>query len=408
MPTNGKTARTSSASSSAEPATHCPRLRPQHALRSQPARLTLQPTRQTPSATAAISGGGGASAGSIETDALVIGAGPVGLFQVFQLGLQDLRCHVVDVLSQPGGQCAELYPAKPIYDIPALPVCSGTELVERLLQQVAPFDPVLHLGQEVESLAPRADGRFDIGTSAGTQFIARAVFIAAGVGAFSPRRLKLPGLDTLAASCVSHQAPDVSACQGQTVLVHGGDDRALDWACRLAEHGVAVSLLYRRDVYPAAPEQVRRLELLASQGRVTRRVGQPTQARADAAGQLTGVDHLDPSGQTHHEPATRLFVSLGLSPRLGPLSSWGLQMERKLLDVEPSRFETSLPGVYAVGDINSYPGKLKLIVCGFHEATLAAWAAAHRLRPDAPHHLEYTTSSARLQRLLGVLPRGAQ
>lgn len=362
----------------------------------------MQPTRQTLPATAAVPGGGGASAGPIETDALVIGAGPVGLFQVFQLGLQELRCHVVDVLTQPGGQCAELYPAKPIYDIPALPVCSGTELVERLLQQVAPFAPVLHLGQEVESLAPRDDGRFDIVTSAGTRFIARAVFIAAGVGAFSPRRFKLPGLDTLAAGCLSYQAPEASDCQGQAVLVHGGDDRALDWTCQLAERGAAVSLLYRRDIYPAAPEQVQRLERLASQGRVTRLVGQPTQACADAAGQLAGVDYLDPAGDTRHQPATRLFVSLGLSPRLGPLSGWGLQMERKLLDVEPSRFETSLPGVYAVGDINSYPGKLKLIVCGFHEATLAAWAAARRLRPGAPHHLEYTTSSARLQGLLGV------
>ena len=358
-------------------------------------------------ATAATSGGGGASAAAIETDALVIGAGPVGLFQVFQLGLQDLRCHVVDVLTVPGGQCAELYPAKPIYDIPALPVCTGSELVERLLQQVAPFAPVLHLGQEVEALAARDDGRYDLRTSAGTQLIARTVFIAAGVGAFAPRRLKLPGLDALDAASLSYQAPDPAACAGAAVLVHGGDDRALEWACLLAEHAVPVALLYRRDVYPAAPELIERFEGLVHQGRLTRLVGQPALACANAAGQLTGIDYLDPTGETRHRPASRLFVSLGLSPRLGPLTGWGLQMERKLLVVEPSSFETALPGVYAVGDINTYAGKLKLIVCGFHEATLAAWAAARRLRPEAPHHLEYTTSSARLQRLLGVLPQGS-
>lgn len=338
----------------------------------------------------------------IETDAVVIGAGPVGLFQVFQLGLQELRCQVVDALPQPGGQCTELYADKPIYDIPGLPVCSGAELVTRLQQQITPFAPNFHLGQEVESLTTLDDGRFEVHTSADIRLRARVLFIAAGVGAFAPRRLKLEGIDALEGAQVSHHAPDLAACRGQRVLVHGGDDRALDWACALAEQGIEVALLYRRDVYPVTAERSARFDTLLGQKRLTRLVGQPSRAEIDATGRLLGLEYLDIAGQPHLWPTDRLFVSLGLSPRLGPLSHWGMKMARKQVEVDPAGFETSIPGVYAVGDINSYPGKQKLIVCGFHEATLAAFAAARRLRPAASHRLEYTTSSERLQRLLGV------
>jgi thioredoxin reductase (NADPH) len=344
----------------------------------------------------------------IDADVVVIGAGPVGLFQVFQLGLQALHCHVVDALPLPGGQCAELYPDKPIYDIPALPRCTGAELVARLLQQVEPFTPVFHLGQEVEALTADADGRYTLRTARGTVLRAATVVIAAGVGAFTPRRLKLPGLDELRDGQPRYGAPIAAASDESdpsaagAVLIHGGDDRALGWAMDLAARGSAVTLLHRRAVYTAAPERVARFEQAVSERRITRCVGQPVRAVADAQGRLVGLDWLDSNGLAHHQPVQRLHVSLGLSPRLGPLADWGLALERKQVGVDPATFATALAGVYAVGDINHYPGKLKLIVCGFHEATLAAWAIARRLAPDAPHHLEYTTSSARLQQLLGV------
>jgi thioredoxin reductase (NADPH) len=368
-----------------------------------------------PYTTAAPPGGGVVSAAAIEADAVVIGAGPVGLFQVFQLGLQGLRCHVVDALPELGGQCTELYADKPIYDIPALPACTGAELVDRLRQQIAPFAPVLHLGEEVEALSREADGRLMLQTSRGSRLRTATVVIAAGVGAFTPRRLKLPGLEGLCDGQPSHASPltessdatDAAPAADGLALIHGGDDRALDWALGLAARGTPVALLYRRAVYTATAERIARFEQAVAGGRIARLVGQPTRAHADAEGRLSGLDWTDVDGRVQHLALRRMHVSLGLSPRLGPLADWGLAMARKQLAVDPATFETSWPGVHAVGDIVHYPGKLKLILCGFHEATLAAWAIARRLAPDAPHHLEYTTSSLRLQTLLGVAPPGA-
>lgn len=370
----------------------------------------VPPAHQAPSA--APSGGGAVSgAPMVDADVVVIGAGPVGLYQVFQLGLQALHCHVVDALPQPGGQCAELYPDKPIYDIPALPRCTGAELVARLLQQIEPFAPTWHLGQEVEALSADADGRYTLRTTRGTVLRTATVVIAAGVGAFTPRRLKLPGLDALRDGQPSYHTPvaedEIAAPAGTAVLVHGGDDRALGWALDLAARGAAVTLLYRRAVYTAEAARVARFEEAVTERRIARHVGQPVRAVADAQGRLLGLDWLDSDGVAGHLAARRLHVSLGLSPRLGPLADWGLALERKLVPVDPATFATALAGVYAVGDINHYPGKLKLIVCGFHEATLAAFAIARRRSPEAPHHLEYTTSSARLQRLLGIAASGA-
>lgn len=344
----------------------------------------------------------------IETDALVVGAGPVGLFQAFQLGLLGLSVQLVDVLPQAGGQCVALYADKPIYDIPAVPICTGRELTERLLSQIAPFQPGLHFGQTVQTLQPLDDGRFAVGTesssgSMGPQFVARSVFVAAGVGAFTPRRLQVPGLEAYAQRQVFYHPEDLSPFAGQRVLVVGGDEAALLRAAQLAEHPhpAHVTLLHRRDQFSADADLLARVAALREAGRLQVVIGQISAAHT-ADDRLQAVTILGAQGDEVPWPLDVLIVCLGLSPRLGPIADWGLEMERKLLRVDPATFETHRPGVYAVGDINTYPGKKKLILCGFHEATLAAHAARDRLRPQEQGPLLYTTSSALLHRRLGL------
>jgi thioredoxin reductase (NADPH) len=346
----------------------------------------------------------------IACDALVIGAGPVGLFQVFQLGLQGIAAEVVDALPAPGGQCSELYPDKPIYDIPAVQVCTGRELVDRLLQQIRPFAPRFHLGQAVSSLQPRADGRFDLATSTGQQFIARSVFVAAGVGAFQPRRLQAEGADALAADQLLYRLPADGALPGRQVLVAGGEDGAVQAAVDLADaHTTAaapasITLVHRRATLAAEAGLLHRLQAHLDAGRVRFQVGQilSVQTVPGQPARLAAVQLVDGDGQTLALPTDALLVQLGISPKLGPITQWGLALERRQLVVDPASFETSMPGIYAVGDVVSYPGKKKLILCGFHEATLAAFAAVARLRPDAPVLLQYTTTSPRLHQRLGV------
>jgi thioredoxin reductase (NADPH) len=346
--------------------------------------------------------------GAVETDALIIGAGPVGLFQVFQLGLQGIHAQVVDALPEPGGQCIALYADKPIYDIPAVQVCTGRELVERLLQQIAPFAPALHLGQTVTALAPRDDGRFDITTSGGTRFISRLVFIAGGVGAFLPRQLKVDGVERHLGSQLFYQAPDAGVLTGKQVLVLGGEDDALAAALYLAEGGAArpagITVLHRRSVLSAEPALLARFQALVDAGALGFEVGQivAIDEEAGPARRLSAVQLIGADGQQRRLATDALLVQLGLSPRLGPIADWGLALARRQLVVDAASCETSQPGIYAVGDVVHYPGKKKLILCGFHEATLAAFAAAARLRPDEPHLLQYTTTSPRLHRLLGV------
>ena len=347
----------------------------------------------------------------LETDALVIGAGPVGLFQVFELGLLELHAELVDALPHVGGQCAELYPDKPIYDIPGLPMVSGAELVARLQQQAAPFKPGLHLGQLVTDLARRPDGRFALTTSAGTRFVAGVVVIAAGAGAFLPRSLKLDGMDRFSGQQILQHMPPAAALAGQQVLVLGDEDQALDAANTLAASGLCarVTLLHRRDSFRASAPVLARHHELRTAGRLHFVAGQPMalQAAADNAQTLRALDIIDSDGSTQTLPVDTLLPLLGLSPRLGPIADWGLAMERRQLPVNTEAFETSAPGIYAVGDINTYPGKKKLLLCGFHEATLAAFAAAARLRPDQRQLLQYTTTSPRLHALLGVVkPQG--
>lgn len=337
-----------------------------------------------------------AAALPIETDALIIGAGPVGLFQAFQLGLLEIACHIVDAQSQAGGQCVTLYGDKPIYDIPGTPVTTGRGLVESLLQQIAPFKPQFHFGEQVATLARQDDGRLLLGTSRGSTFLCRTVFIAAGVGAFVPRRIAVDGIDSLEGSKLFYHPDALDRFAGQSVIVHGGDDAALDTALALAPLAKSVTLLHRRDVFQADEATVAAVRERIAAGAIRLQVGQPvgfddTQLRV-----------ATPDAQTVALPFDTLVGCLGISPRLGPIADWGLALERKQVPVDTEKYETRERGVFAVGDINTYPGKKKLIVCGFHEATLAAWGATAIVFPDKAIPLQYTTTSTRLHTLLGV------
>ena len=354
----------------------------------------------------------GALSPPTETDAVVIGAGPVGLFQVFQLGLQDIRAHVVDSLAMPGGQCAELYPDKPIYDIPGLPLCTGRELTERLLQQIRPFDTPLHLGQEVAAVEPRgaeAGGGFEVATAAGLRWRCKVVIVAGGVGAFQHKRLPLPGIERFQGSQLLHPGVAPEDFAGQHVLVAGGGHAAVDEAVALAQaladgdpsRAASVTLLHRRETLAATPEALARWQTLRDAGVLRFVVGQPI-AFDEADGRLQALSVACADGETRPLRADRVLVCLGLSPRLGAIADWGLGLERKQVVVDTERFQTAVPGIFAVGDINTYPGKKKLIVCGFHEATLAAFAAAERVFPERRQLLQYTTTSTRLHQLLGV------
>ncbi len=342
----------------------------------------------------------------IETDAVIIGAGPVGLFQVFQLGLLEITAHVVDSLPHAGGQCIELYPDKPIYDIPGVPQCSGRDLTERLLTQIAPFGATLHLGEEVTHLLRRAeDGRFDLTTSAGKRFLAKAVFIAGGVGSFQPREVKVDGIAAYLGTQLFHHAKAPQALVGQQVVVLGNGDAALEAACRFAEasaEGPArVTLVHRRDVFQADAGWVARTQALRDVGALQFLAAQITGAE-DTGGRLTALTLADIDGQTQSLPVDAVFAFLGVSPKIGPLADWGLALERKQVVVDTEKFETAIPGLFAVGDINTYPGKKKLILCGFHEATLAAYGALPIVFPDKRVQMQYTTTSPRLHALLGV------
>lgn len=340
----------------------------------------------------------------IETDAVIIGAGPVGLFQAFQLGLLEIRAHVVDALPHPGGQPAELYPDKPIYDIPAVPACTGQELTDALLKQVRPFEPTFHLGQTVSRVERQGDDRFLVSTSQRTSLLTRTVFIAAGVGAFEPRRLKLEGLETFEGSQLFFfpRLPEQEI--GRRVLVVGDTDSAMQWVLSLVNHGgVDVTLMHRRDVFQSGTDLQTQMRALCAQGRMRLLIGQATACESDGE-RLSAVSVLRADGAAERLDVDSMYVMQGLSPRLGAMAHWGLALERKQLVVDTATFSTSEPGIFAVGDINTYPGKRKLIVCGFHECVLAAYAAATRVFPGKAIHLEYTTSSSRLHRLLEVRP----
>ena len=339
----------------------------------------------------------------IETDALIIGAGPVGLFQVFELGLLEIKAHVIDSLPAVGGQCIELYPDKPIYDIPAIPVCTGRELTNNLLKQIEPFGAQFHLGQEVTKLERQADGRFLVGTSLEQHFISKTVFIAGGVGAFQPRTISLEGIDTFVGKQVFYHIKNPEQFANKRIVICGGGDAALDWAIYFSEIAASVILIHRRDDFKAAPKSIARMRELCANHQMELLIGQVS-AFEVKDGLLSEITFTNIDGEFKQIPLDDLLVFYGLSPKLGPIADWGLNIDRKQICVDTEKFETSIPGIYAVGDINVYPGKKKLILSGFHEAALAAFAAAAYLNPEKQIQLQYTTTSPKLHKVLGVKP----
>ncbi len=335
------------------------------------------------------------------TDALIIGAGPVGLFQVFQLGLHGVRTQVIDALPYIGGQCIELYADKPIYDIPAISVCTGRELVQRLQAQIAPMHATFHVGQQVEGLQRHADGRFAVTTSTGAQFLSTTVFIAAGVGAFVPRSFPLSDCQQYAGTQLHYHPSALPVHPAGAVVVFGGEEAALGWAMELCAQGRSITLLHRRTQLQAPESLLEQVHAAIAQGRLQFVAGQPIASTA-LQGRLCSLTVALPDGATQELPVDQLLVALGLSPKLGPLAHWGLALERKQIPVNTENFQTTEPGIFAVGDINTYPGKKKLILSGFHEATLAAFGAMALIAPQHPVTLEYTTTSKRLHRILGV------
>jgi thioredoxin reductase (NADPH) len=343
----------------------------------------------------------GAAAPPVSAEVVIIGAGPCGLFQVFELGLLGISAHVVDSLAHPGGQCTELYPDKPIYDIPALPVCGAQELVDRLLQQIKPFKPQFYLGQEVVEFARRNSGRFLVRTAAGHSFDAGTVVIAAGLGSFQPRRIGIEGVEGFEGGAIQYRVKNAADLAGKRLVIFGGGDSALDWTLELLARAASVDLVHRRSEFRAAPASVAKMREQVAAGRMRCFEGLP-HSLIVSDGTLRGVNIKNSAGAVQALAAQQLLVFFGLHPKLGPIAEWGLALEKRALKVDTEKFQTSLPGVFAVGDINTYPGKKKLILSGFHEAALAAFAIQHHLYPQKKQFLQYTTTSPVMHQRLGV------
>ena len=337
----------------------------------------------------------------IKTDVVIVGAGPCGLFQVFELGLLGLSAEVVDSIRQPGGQCTELYPDKPIYDIPGIPVCTGEELTANLMKQIEPFGAGMHLGDEVSVVRAQDDG-FYVETDSGKQFSAKAVVIAAGVGSFQPRALRAKGLDEVDEDCVQYRVRDPQQYAGKNLAILGGGDSALDWVVELGPIAKHITLVHRRDEYRAVDATVAAMRDLEAAGKVTTIENAKVSELQHDDGVLTGMTVGNKSKETFQVDVEQMLVFFGLAPKLGPIAEWGLDINRKTINVDTERFETSTPGIYAIGDINHYPGKKKLILCGFHEAALAAFAIKQRIEPDKKVHVQYTTTSPVMHERLGI------
>jgi thioredoxin reductase (NADPH) len=341
-----------------------------------------------------------ARAAGIETDCVIIGAGPCGLFAVFELGLLDIKAHLVDILDKVGGQCAELYPEKPIYDIPALPMVTGQGLTEALMEQIKPFGPTFHLGERVDGLQRLEDGRFRLETDAGKVFITKVVVIAAGGGSFTPKRPPLAGIEAYEGKSVFYSVRRMADFEGRDILIVGGGDSALDWTLNLQPIARSLTLMHRRDEFRGAPHSVEKMRQLVARGDMRLVIGQMT-ALNGADGELSSVAVRTKEGEDLIS-CGRLMPFFGLTMKLGPVADWGLNLEENLIPVDTEKFATSEPGIFAIGDINTYPGKLKLILSGFHEAALMSQAVHRIVYPDKKLTFQYTTSSSSLQRKLGV------
>jgi thioredoxin reductase (NADPH) len=340
-----------------------------------------------------------ATASSVDT--VIIGAGPVGLFQIFELGLLGISTHIIDTLAQPGGQCTELYPDKPIYDIPALPVCGAQELIDRLLEQAKPFNATFHLGQEVTEVRKLESGRFHVATSTGTRLDVGAVVIAGGVGSFQPRRLAIPGVEAFEGKHVHYRVKSAADFHGSDLVICGGGDSALDWTVALCEKAKSLTLIHRRSDFRAAAATVAKMRELVTAGKMRLLEGNASAVAPDNEKALM-LDVSTKDGQTHKIAAHHVLAFFGLHPKLGPIAEWGLELEKRALRVDTEKFQTSVPGIFAIGDINTYPGKKKLILSGFHEAALTAFAIQHHLFPEKRQFLQYTTTSPIMQKRLGV------
>jgi len=327
-----------------------------------------------------------------QTDVAIIGAGPVGLFAVFECGMLGLKCQVIDALDMPGGQCSALYPEKPIYDIPAHPAIDAATLIARLEEQAAPFAPAYHLGQQVERLARQPDGSFRLETSRGTAVLAKAVIIAAGVGAFGPNRPPLDGIEAYEGKSVHYLVTKREAFRDRRIVIAGGGDSAVDWAISLAEVAARVMVIHRRAKFRAVPESAARLDALAKAGKIDLVIPYQLAGLEGANGQVAAVIVADLEGKTKRLEADVLLPFFGLSMNLGPIAEWGLALDHHHITVAPATSMSSAEGIFAIGDIATYPGKLKLILSGFSEAALAAHAIRALLHPGEALHFEYSTT----------------
>lgn len=336
-----------------------------------------------------------------ETDVIIIGAGPCGLFQVFELGLLGLHAHVIESLPAAGGQCAELYPNKPIYDIPAYPTIGAQELIDRLQEQIAPFKPTFHYSQQVTEVTRLEDDRYLVRTNNDLEFITRAIVVAGGVGAFAPKPLKIPGTLDLPTESIFYSVKDTGVHAGKDIVILGGGDSALDWALELYKEANSVVLVHRSENFKAAPASVERMRELCDEHEMQFLVGNVSGIDSDN-GSIKSISVTGQDGVSRRVELDQLLVFYGLSPKLGPISQWGLNLKKNQIIVDTEKFQTNVPGIYAVGDINWYPGKKKLILSGFHEAALAAFAIKEQLNPGEKVHLQYTTTSPNMHKRLGV------
>jgi thioredoxin reductase (NADPH) len=337
----------------------------------------------------------------ISTDAVIIGAGPCGLFAVFELGLNDIKCHLVDILDRPGGQCAELYPEKPIYDIPAIPVCTGQELTDRLLEQIRPFNPVFHFGQMAESLQQTPEGLWRLTTDTGTVIDAKLVVIAAGGGSFMPKKPPIKGIEAFEGASIFYAVRKMEQFRDKNLVIAGGGDSALDWAINLQPLAASVTLLHRRDDFRAAPDSVAKMRSLVAEGKMRLKIAQLLDVKG-ADGKLSALSLKEDGGVAEDYPADTLLAFYGLTMKLGPVANFGINLHENLIPVETASYETNVPRIFAIGDINTYAGKMKLILSGFHEAALMAKKAFTYIHPDRRYRFQYTTSSSDLQDKLGV------